>query len=82
MEVDLVGADAEAADYDEVFGFFEDAGGELGFGADADDVDVAGVGLVCVFGLHWGGLSVSISPFQHALEALHEYGTYRIFSIS
>jgi hypothetical protein len=40
LEVDLVRADAEAADNDEVLCGFEDAGCELGLGADADDVDV------------------------------------------
>lgn len=40
-EVDLVSADAEAADYNEVFGGFEDALGELGFGADSNDMDLS-----------------------------------------
>lgn len=46
-KVDLVGADAEAADDEELFCGSEDAGGELGFGADADDVDIPG-GSFCV----------------------------------
>jgi len=40
-EVDLVRADAETAYDDEVLRFAEDAFGELGFGTDADDMDIA-----------------------------------------
>ena len=40
LEVDLVRADAEAADDNQVLGFGEDAGSELGFGMDAKDVDI------------------------------------------
>ena len=36
-EIHLVGADAEAADADQLFGFFEDLGGQLRGGADADE---------------------------------------------
>ena len=38
----MVRADAEAADGDEVFCFGKDAGGELGFRTDAEDIDVPG----------------------------------------
>lgn len=41
LEVDLVRADAEAADDNEVFGFSENARRELRFGTDADDMDVS-----------------------------------------
>lgn len=41
LEVDLVRADAEAADDNEVFGFSENAGGELRLGADTDDMNVS-----------------------------------------
>jgi hypothetical protein len=40
LEVDLVRADAEAADDNQVLGFGEDAGSELRFGTDAEDVDI------------------------------------------
>jgi hypothetical protein len=40
LEIDLVRADAEAADDNQVLGFGEDAGSELGFGTDAEDVDI------------------------------------------
>lgn len=42
LEVDLVGADAETPNDDEIFGGTEDSGGEFGFGADANDMDVPG----------------------------------------
>lgn len=42
LEIDLVGADTEAADGDEVAGLFEDAGGEFSLGADTKDMDIAG----------------------------------------
>jgi len=50
FEVDLVGADAEAADDDQVLGVFEDVGRELGFGADADDLHVFDLFDQFVFG--------------------------------
>jgi hypothetical protein len=40
LEVDLVRADAEAADDNQVLGFGEDAGSELRFGTDTEDVDI------------------------------------------
>lgn len=40
IEVDLVGTDAEAADHLEVLGLAKDFVGELGFRANADDVDI------------------------------------------
>ena len=36
----MVRADAEAANDDEGFGLGQDAGGELGFGTDTEDIDV------------------------------------------
>ena len=39
LEVDLVGADAERADRDEVRCGLDDAGGHVGLGPDAEDVD-------------------------------------------
>lgn len=45
-EVDLVRANTEAADHDEVSGLGEDAGGQLRFGTDAEDVYVSEEGLV------------------------------------
>lgn len=44
LEVDLVRADAEAADDDDVLGFAQDSGCEFSFGPDADYVDVSGMG--------------------------------------
>lgn len=43
LEIDLVGADTEAADGDQVVGLFEDAGGEFSLGTDTNDMDIAGV---------------------------------------
>ena len=53
-EVDLVRADAEAADGDEVLCVGQDAGGELGLAADAQDMDVFDLLNELVFGK--GGL--------------------------
>jgi hypothetical protein len=41
LEVDLVRADAEAADDDEVLGFGEDASGELRLRTDSKDMDIS-----------------------------------------
>lgn len=42
VEVDLVGTNAEATNDKEVLGLTKDTLGQLGLGADADDVDIAG----------------------------------------
>ena len=39
-EVNLVGADTETADRDQIFGMREDTRGDFGFGADSEDVNV------------------------------------------
>lgn len=44
----MVRADAEAADHNEVFGMGEDAGGQLGFGTNAENVDFPGDGSVWI----------------------------------
>ena len=41
VEVDLIGADAEAADAHQLLGAVDDFGGQLGLGADADEIGVA-----------------------------------------
>lgn len=46
-EIDLGGADAEAADCEEVFGMFENVGSQFGLGADTDNVDIP-VGQSCI----------------------------------
>lgn len=48
LEVDLVGADAETADYYEVLCGFEDTLCELGFGADTDNMDISAFRLVLI----------------------------------
>ena len=51
FQVDLIRADAETADNDEVLCVAEDAGGELGLGANSYDVNVSARGrAVLVFG--------------------------------
>lgn len=46
----MVRTDAEAANRDQVLGFGEDAGGELGFGTDAQHVDISkGEGISAEF---------------------------------
>ena len=40
LEIDLVRADAEAANDNQVLGFGEDAGSKLSFGTDTEDVDI------------------------------------------
>jgi hypothetical protein len=40
LEIDLVRADAEASDDNQVLGFGEDAGSKLSFGTDTEDVDI------------------------------------------
>lgn len=46
VEVDLVGANAEATNDKEVLGLTQNTLGKLGLRADADDVDIAGDGLL------------------------------------
>jgi hypothetical protein len=41
LEVDLVRADAEATNDNQVFGFGEDAGGELSFRPNAENVNIS-----------------------------------------
>jgi len=65
-EVDLIRADAKTADNDEILGLAEDALGELGFGADTDDVDVA----------------VTMGERSSASLSNARKRAYRIFSIS
>ncbi len=50
VQVDLVGADAEAADGDQLLGAVEHLGGQLGTRADANEVGVGDLGLQLVVG--------------------------------
>lgn len=43
LEVDLVGTDTEATDDDKVLCFLQDSCGELGLGANTDDVDITAI---------------------------------------
>jgi hypothetical protein len=64
LEVDLVRADAEAADDNQVLGFGEDAGSKLGFRTNAEDVDITKKGGSLVgesFGFWRSGASYTVS---------------------
>ena len=71
LEVDLVGADAERADGDQLVGGLEDVGGQLGARADAEKVDVAN--QVRQLGLGDGGrpaLDVAVSGVLKGVDGV------------